>query len=187
MIPEHPFLFLSTAFSYPEADTLQSMSKALCSLAADLGMNNTAPGELAMPSHLELQAEYVRLFINAPGGVAAPPYASVYIQGSGILMQQGHDQALGFYRQAGLEPDDTAECNDHLSHELAFVGILIDSSKDAILADFLHDHLLQWYPRFLHRLQEAEPCPFYHLLGRVTDLCLKYTEKEVVHEQTTFS
>ncbi len=182
MSRDHPFLFLSTAFSYPETNTLQSMEPALCALAADLGMDNLPQGKLPTTSHQDLQAEYVRLFINALGGVPAPPYASIYIQGSGILMQQGYDQALAFYRQAGLEPADTSECSDHLSHELAFIGILIDSGQDALLAEFLRDHIMQWYPPFLHRLQRAEPFPFYSLLGRVTHLCLKYIEKEVVHE-----
>jgi len=183
MKDQHPFYFLSAAFVYPEQDNIKSISEVLNSLASDMGMDNVPQDTLNIPFE-DLQAEYVRLFINSPGGVAAPPYASIYIHNSGLLLQQGHDQALAFYRKAGLEPVESNEYGDHLSHELAFVGRLFDKNDDELLCEFLEEHLLKWYPDFLQRLLAANPCPFYSLLGQVTDLCLKHMKEkeEVAHE-----
>ncbi len=176
----HPFHFLSMAFSYPEStDNLLPAATALAALAEDLGLPPVPADSLVPVSLTDLQAEYVRLFDSAPGGVAAPPWASVYLGGSGILMQEGHEQALAFYRQAGVEPSVKSEYADHLVQELAFVGILIDEEQLSLLGRFLGQHLLRWYPDFQERLQGADPCPFYSLLGRVTDLCLHHTAKEV--------
>ncbi len=180
MSQDHPFHFLSAAFSYPRfGDSLLSAVTALAALATDLDLNAPPASALAPPSLTDLEAEYVRLFDNAPGGVPAPPWASVYLGGSNVLMQEGHDQALAFYRQAGIEPAGASEYADHLVQELAFVGILLDEKRPALLGRFLADHLLRWYPLFHQRLQEADPCPFYRLLGQVTHLCLHHTEKEV--------
>ncbi|MFP7756104.1 molecular chaperone [Thermodesulfobacteriota bacterium B35] len=180
MRQDHPFHFLSAAFSYPgQEDRLLPTATALTALAADLELQAPSAEELIPGPLPELQAEYVRLFDNAPGGVPAPPWSSVYLGGSSVLMQQGHDQALAFYRQAGIEPTGGNEYADHLIHELAFVGILLDRDRLSLLARFLDRHLLRWYPPFHRRLQEADPCPFYSLLGRVTDLCLHHIAKEV--------
>ncbi len=158
------------------------MSEALNSLALDIGTEHVPIDSLTNISFEDWQAEYVRLFTNSPGGVVAPPYASIYIQNSGLLLQQGHDQAIAFYRKAALEPIESSEYGDHISHELAFVGQLFDKNDDALINDFLQEHLLQWYPDFLQRLLTANPCPFYNLLGQVTDLCLKHMKEEVAHE-----
>jgi len=178
----HPFYFLSTAFSYPEHDNLKQMSAAVSALAWDMGMRDIEPEALNKNAHDELQAEYVRLFINAPGNVAAPPYASIYIQNRGILFQQGHGQAVAFYHKAGLEPVESGECGDHISHELAFIGQLLDEQNEPLLHDFLSKHVFKWYPFFLQRLLDSQPCLFYKILGQVTDLCLKQINKEVAHE-----
>ncbi len=180
MSQDHPFHFLAAAFSYPwTGESLSTTIKALAGLCADLGLGTTPVANLAPASLSELQAEYVRLFDNAPGGVPAPPWASVYLGGSNVLMQEGHDQALAFYREAGIEPAATSEYADHLVQELTFVGILLDEERFALLARFLAGHLLRWYPLFHQRLQQADPCPFYHHLGRVTDLSLHHIAKEV--------
>ncbi len=180
MSQDHPFHFLSTAFSYPGSDhRLEPAATALAGLAADLGLGDIRPADLAPARLADLQAEYVRLFDNAPGGVPAPPWSSVYLGGSHVLMQEGHDQALAFYRQAGIEPAAGGEYTDHLVQELAFVALLLDEERFGLLDRFLADHLLRWYPLFHRRLQDAGPCPFYHLLGRVTDLCLHHIAKEV--------
>ena len=184
MSDRHPFYFLSAAFAYPSHENQQQVAQALDSLAVDLGITKNEEILSSDMDHDELQVEYIRLFVNAPGGVAAPPYASIYVQGSGILMQQGHDQAMTYYRRAGLEPEDSEECEDHLRHELAFVGQLLDKGELTLLEGFLGDHLLQWFPDFLLRLQAAQPCSFYRLLGQITDVCLinlHTSYREVVH------
>jgi len=142
-------------------------------LSTDLGIElNRQEAELRI-SPTDLQAEYVRLFINSPAGIPAPPYASIYIGKRGILLQQGHDEAMGFYKLAGLETIESTECEDHIAFELAFIGHLIEDERLDLLHEFIHEHVLKWYPEFLERLQSAQPCHFYKILGQITGLCLQ--------------
>ncbi|RUM39896.1 MAG: hypothetical protein DSY80_11235 [Desulfocapsa sp.] len=179
---DHPFHFLSQLYSYPEQDSLQQNAATLNLLASDLGMGQIHPDEISGYSLLEMQAEYVRLFINSRDGVFAPPYASIYVNDAGILRQQGYDEALAYYAEAGVEAATTTESPDHIAHELGFVALLLDREQDELLDRFLNKHLLLWYPGFLQRLQQAEPCSFYSVLGQITDLCLRKIQKEVIHE-----
>ena len=179
----HPFHFLTLCFSYPEQDTLSQSAQTLCLLAADVGFIEGAVLDSFNATLPEIQAEYVRLFINAPGGTSAPPYASVYIDNAGILCQQGYNEALHFYAQAGLEPGETGESPDHIAHELAFLAHLLDSGQEGLAEKFIKDHLRRWYPIFLKQLLTADPHPFFSVLGQVTDLCLNHTMKEVVHDE----
>lgn len=180
---QHPFYFLSAAFTYPEHGDITPPFTALLALADDLGLDNLHPDKVGPLSLKWLQSEYVRLFINSPGGVPAPPYASIYIQNRGILLQHGHLQAMSFYQRAGLEPIKSSECEDHLAHELAFIGHLLDNGQIELLDEFLAEHVLTWFPDFLQRLLAAQPCRFYMILSQVTDLCIKHLiKKEAAHE-----
>ncbi|WP_456432822.1 TorD/DmsD family molecular chaperone [Thermosulfuriphilus sp.] len=135
----------------------------------------------------QLRAEYTRLFISAPFGAEAPPYASVYLSPEGLLFQRPHDEALSFYRQAGLEVEGAGEPADHLAFELAFVGRLLEEESGPLLDDFLHKHLLRWYPAFLKRLLAAEPHPYFGFLARLTGEVLQKLSEEVSHEKEAFS
>jgi len=174
----HPFHFLANCFSYPDEDIVEGTVEALSLLAKDLGLE-VEPEDFGLLSLSQQQAEYVRLFINGPGGVAAPPYASVYINNAGILRQQGYEQALAMYCRAGLEPRESSESPDHISHELAFIGLLVELGDSHLLDTFIEDHFSVWYPAFHDRLIRAEPIPFYEILAQVTDLCLHQIRKEV--------
>ncbi len=181
-MPTHPFFFLSESFSYPESDTITAKSEALVLLAKDIGFQVPAAKEMIPQSFIDFQSEYVRLFINAADGIFAPPYASIYVNNAGILHQQGYDDALSFYAKAGMAPTESEESPDHIAHELAFLGLLLDADNEDILASFLTRHLCVWYPSFLQRLQDAQPYLFYSVLGQVTDLYLTHLHKEVIHE-----
>ncbi len=178
MMPTHPFHFLANCFSYPEEGIVEGRTEALHLLAADLELDVDEHGLLPMTLQ-DQQAEYVRLFINGPGGVAAPPYASVYINNAGILHQQGYDQALAMYCRAGLEPVEGNESPDHIRHELTFIGLLMDLGDQQLLDTFIQDHFSRWYPAFYERLMLADPIPFYKILAQVTDRCLQQIYMEV--------
>ncbi len=176
---------LSQAFSFPEADLTESgLTGALIELARDLGFSDTPDIKIPMDA---AQAEYTRLFVNAPTGVPAPPYSSVYISGARILMQQGLEEAMKYYREAGVQPETGSEPADHISIELAFVGRLLETENIELLNRFLKGHLLLWYPHFLKRLLEAGPHPFYEMVARVTWQFLKNLSQEDSYEQTTVS
>lgn len=178
MMPTHPFHFLSNCFSYPEEGVFEGAAEALSLLAADMGLDSIIfnPGSLSL---VDQQAEYVRLFINGPGGVVAPPYASVYINNAGVLHQQGYDQALAMYCRAGLEPVEGSESPDHICHELTFIGLLMELGDHNLLDSFIQEHFSVWYPSFYERLMQSDPLPFYKILAQVTDRCLQQIYMEV--------
>jgi len=177
-MPTHPFYFLSHCFNYPDMDSFEKSAKVLSLLATDMDIQATV-SQLQETALVDQQAEYVRLFINGPGGMAAPPYASVYINNAGILKQQGYDQALAMYCRAGLEPTGGSESADHISHELAFIGLLLEQENEQLLNSFLQDHFFLWYPAFSERLMRSSPRPFYKILAQVTDQCLQQINTEV--------
>lgn len=120
----------------------------------------------------DVEADYVRLFVNAPGGVAAPPYASWYLEGR--LLGAAASWAAAAYARQGLEPaPDAGEPPDYLSTELEFMHFLCrhetaarttaDAQALALVLDaqaaFVHEHLARWMPLMLARTRSAKPGP----------------------------
>jgi len=179
------FYFLSECFFFPPADPRRSeIWEIFCSVAKNL--NLSVPTLNGLDEEF-LKTEYTRLFISAPFGTIAPPYASVYLSSEGLLFQRGHDEALSFYEQAGLRLEERGEPADHLAFELAFVGHLLEERKERLLEAFLRKHLLRWYPAFHRRLLAAEPHPYFEFLARLTGEVLQKLFEEVSYEEKTIS
>jgi TorA-specific chaperone len=129
----------------------------------------------------ELEAEYVRLFIAAGGGVAAPLYESCHAGGKPRVMGES---ALAMRRRladAGLELAGAAnEPPDHLAVELEYLYHLLatgwtgDDSGDAAGAGaagpaFAREVMLPWVGRFAAALDAGQPHPAY---ARCADMLL---------------
>lgn len=73
------------------------------------------------PRHLE--AEYVRLFVNALPEVPCPPWASVHLEGvlEGVCTRRVRD----LYRRWGVAPEGTP---DHFALEAAFLAGLLEAA-----------------------------------------------------------
>ena len=122
-----------------------------------------------------LAPEYMRLFVNARGGVPAPPYASYYL--TGLLAQEPTKEVLSLYAQEGLSPKGP-EPADHLSYELAFMAHLLSQGKKEVLKEFLRRHFWRWFPLFKAALLAANPHPFYRSLAEITEEVLRTLEEE---------
>jgi len=127
------------------------------------------------------QTEYVRLFVNSPEGVLAPPHASFYTEGS--LFGQAAQEALTHYERFRITPDTSAnEPPDHISYELEFLSFLCAMEQEALdqgrqedadglrkaQADFLCDLLIPWANRFCDRIVENANLAYYQLVGAFT-------------------
>ncbi len=156
-------LFLSHLWDYPRKELLALAREVL----AELGLLVEEPSLLAQ--------EYMRLFVNTPEGVPAPPYASYYL--TGLLAQEPAKEALSFYTREGLFPEGP-EPADHLSYELAFVAHLLSQGKKEALGEFLGQHFWRWFPRFKMALSAAKPHPFYLSLAEITEEVLRTLEEE---------
>ncbi len=171
---------LAQGFSYPGNGLQNGFFRALEEVADSLGV----ACNVQWPSVDELRETYTLLFINEPNGRLAPPFSSVYLDGQGILMSQGRDQAREFYQEAGLVPTSTTEPEDFLPMELAFVAELVEAGNRELLSRFLREHLLRWFPHFYRRLEALNPHPYYLLLAEVTSKLLNSINQEVLDETT---
>ena len=128
--------------------------------------------EFPSHSHAALESELVRLCVNAPGGIPAPPYASYYLDGS--LLGPSRDWVAEQYRRQGLETGaDAGQPADFVAIELEYLYFLCRHQRAARLtrdeaayaaaweaeAEFLREHLCRWLPRFAGSLAEASPPP----------------------------
>jgi len=131
-----------------------------------------------------LAVEYQRLF-----GFNLPPYESVFIDPSAMLMAPATGRVQSLYQQGGWNPPPEARTGapDHLGLELLALawGLEIsqthpsalsakNSSKEQTMVRRLHtEHLALWAPPFVLALGRLAPHPFYATLGDLTlDLIL---------------
>lgn len=147
--------FLSRLFAYPdEAPTAEDLAR----IGSEWGEDRSNGAFQA------LQAEYVRLFINALPEVTCPPYGSVYLEGA--LMGESTVRLRNLYARYGWQTDEMA---DHIAIELEFLALLADlGDEDAIREDYqlLWDHLLIWMPAFLQRVEANDRSGFYRAASR---------------------
>jgi TorA maturation chaperone TorD len=141
-----------------------------------------------------LEQGYVRLFVNAMGGIAAPLYASCYEdEADPHLMGDAAVRMRKTLLDLGISiSDDVGEPPDHLSIELEVLYYLLtqDSGPDHRVsitraADFAARSLLPWVNAFYLRLADEVHCRFYPLitavllgvLDVVANLCIDMVHK----------
>lgn len=114
---------------------------------------------------IPLAVEYQRLF-----GFNLPPYESVFIDPSSMLMAPATERVQFLYRDGGwqLPPGVRAGGPDHLGAELLALADWLDASQ-LELAQRLHTrHLALWAPVFVTTLWRLAPHPFYQTLSQLT-------------------
>jgi TorA maturation chaperone TorD len=119
---------------------------------------------------VNLAVDYQRLF-----GLNLPPYESVFVDPSAMLMAPATGRVRTLYQRAKWTPPATARAGaaDHLGLELlALADWLVEGQID--LAHQLHtEHLALWVPAFVLSLARLGPHPFYTTLSGLTlDLLL---------------
>ena len=118
------------------------------------------------------QEEYLRLFVNAPDGVAAPPYASFYTEER--LHGRATLEASSFYEQFGILPGgEGGEPPDYIVYELEFLSFLCtleEKEAEAVRSQgaFFHRHLAPWVDLFLTRVTQNSRLAYFQVLGAFT-------------------
>lgn len=125
----HIFRFLAQAMRYPDPawftnDFLTAYNGLLSAL--EWPTRENFPTTVSATLLEEIQVEYTRLFINAVPHVIAPPYASVFMNGS--LNGNWADATLKFYQQHGYGQTDK-EFPDYLITELDFMALLEEENQ----------------------------------------------------------
>ncbi len=177
--------FLASLFLFPKEDPWEKgIVDTLLSVAKDSGIDfSEDSGDVDSRSLDAIQAEYTRLFINSAQTKTVPPFASVYLDPSGLLCQRGLDEAMSFYNEAGLSPVSGTEPEDHVTYELNFLAELLDASKTDIACRFITQHLSRWYPAFQSRLLDAKPLFIYEIASRLSWLLVQNIREEVCNEE----
>jgi TorA maturation chaperone TorD len=154
-----------------------SVDPALEAIAARLG-----PAFAAQPVD-ELLVDYTRLFLG-PVAALARPYASVWLTGEILVMQDDTMGVLRLYEEAGFGVDENFnELPDHIAVELEFLYLLIFRENEARAAGddgalarftqlrrrFLDEHLGRWLGPFLLAAHDAAQTDFYETLAELTE------------------
>lgn len=123
----------------------------------------------AQEAFVEWEAEYVSLFVNAPGGVAVPLYQSVHDSEEGLVMGPAAQRMAARLETAGLSANlPQGQPADHLAVELEYLFLVLEeavSEEDRVALDeaaaFAREELVPWLERVTARLAQAAPDGLY--------------------------
>lgn len=128
------FFFFALAFRYPDERIYSELVTHMAAFSAFF--KKYAGAAPSIPPLIDLQAEYVSLFVNNKGFVPATLYVSTYL-GHGQLMGEAYFKLKQIMAESGFMMDDSiAELEDHLSVLLEFnasqLNVLIEKNADDI-------------------------------------------------------
>ncbi len=169
------FNFLAQATRYPQADWFNTefltvLNSFLKQLEVDSGQYDL-PAEVSEQFLEDVQVDYTRLFINGNPHVIAPPYGSMYIDGS--LNDTTADVTRTFYRKHGFDTT-TQEFPDHLTTELEFLSLEF-KEDNGVAQEFIKKLFLPWFEIFRDKVL-AEAATDYNKV--VVDLIDFFTRPE---------
>jgi TorA maturation chaperone TorD len=174
------YRFLAQSMKYPETSWFsEDFTRSFLSLLNALGGTEE---QAILQEHFsnsdnvieDLQIEYTRLFINGVPHVAAPPYASVYLDKS--LQGAFTAEILAFYHDKGCAMADNSDLPDHIVHELEFLSHLVEDGDLNGERDFLQRFFLKWFPLFRDRVLKEAHHPYYRMVITMIDYFTKEEE-----------
>jgi TorA maturation chaperone TorD len=133
----------------------------------------------------DLAVEYQRLF-----GFNLPPYESIFIDPSAMLMAPATERVKSVYQQANWTPPAGMRTGapDHLGLELLALADGLDAGQTGPAHRLHTEHLALWVPAFALALQRLSPHPFYATLADLSvDLLLStLPEAEIATNRDPF-
>lgn len=123
----------------------------------------------------DLQVEHTRLFINGVPHVAAPFYASIYMEKT--LRGPYSDRILSFYNTSGYNLKPGADLPDSIIHQLEFLSFIVRDQDREREIEFLSQFFLPWFPVFATRVKEEAQHPFYPIIISLIDFFTKEEEE----------
>jgi TorA maturation chaperone TorD len=144
---------------------------------------------IAQTSRDDIGADQARLFVTARDGVAAPPYASWYLDRQ--VRGPSCEWVRKVYAAQGIETDNTAgEPPDYIGAELEFLYFLTrhehaafitgdgDALRAAVVSQtvFVTRHLARWVPLFVAQIRAANPGPVFAAASNVLQAAVREAE-----------
>ncbi len=171
------YALLANCFHLPDEELIQALNELpesgsdLCSVLAHA---------VEIRDVESLRLDFSKLFIG-PYKLLAPPYGSVYLEGTNSVMGKSTVDALIRYKQEGVSVR-MKEAPDHIAIELEFMFFLISKEieglRDSDLGnaeayqkkqkDFLEVHLGTWIQQFTEKVETQAQTRFYKDLARST-------------------
>lgn len=165
---------LSGQTSSPPPDLGRAGIEGLVAADADL-----LAGVASADRAVEIESERVRLFVNAPGGVPAPPYGSWWLDG--VLDGASTQRVVAFYLREGLQNRGRTGPADYLGTELEFLGFLLQHQRAARFTsaddlerqsrereiEFIEAQMDPWVGSFCQAGCEATQDPFWGAFFRL--------------------
>jgi TorA maturation chaperone TorD len=156
-------------------ETLRSLDKSKGNLFSEIAMSASQANDIEA-----LRIDYSKLFIG-PYRLLAPPYGSVYLENTRMVMGNSTLDVRSKYAVEGLSVD-IKEAPDHITIELEFMHYLISREVEAILSsdsigaarylkkqkDFLDIHLGLWVSDFSNNIDINAETSFYRDLALQT-------------------
>jgi TorA maturation chaperone TorD len=148
-------------FAFPVSGSLSSVCTRLHPLCQH---RVTLPVNLTQDDWLEVEYDFNRLFVG-PMTLPAPPYAGIYLHAEPQVMGKCTLEVRQLYHQLGYEvPQENSLPDDHIAYEidaclLLFSCLSPTSAQHDALYWLAHDHLGQWLPRFIDRINNHAPTP----------------------------
>lgn len=160
----------------------RAMDAALQALAGhgDGSVPGSSPDDLA--------ADYAAIYLTY--ALRASPCESVWLDEDHLVMQGPTFAVREFYQRHEVQaPDWRAMSDDHITHELQFVALLLERGEEREAARFLKQHLMAWLPDFAQRVGQRAETPFYAALAALTlaacEQCQRWLPKVAVMPRVT--
>lgn len=129
------------------------------------------PNPISVAQLDDLAAEYAAIYLT--GAYQASPYESVWTDDEHLMCQASMFTLRKKYADAGLMVANwRSRPDDHFIFQLLFVAHLAQhaaSKQDwQAIADFLDQHLLSWYSKFVTLIAQRSQNQFYVMLNLLT-------------------
>lgn len=164
------FMFFSLAFRNPSSEIYNILKESL-PYFDELFLEYTDKTP-ELPDILDLQAEYVRLFVSNKDGVPASPYASVYLSSEGLLYGDCLIKLKKLMSETGFElKEGYKELEDNIYIILEYLSLMLerlDAEKEKAIKGFLITSYLFLQPmceRFCENIINNTTLNFYKALA----------------------
>ncbi|KLU62149.1 chaperone protein TorD [Peptococcaceae bacterium CEB3] len=161
---EELYLSFAGIFQRPRPDIARHLEELIDLWAQEIPSSEKVIGELrdfcrAFPAgearENALWGEYIPLFET--GHVEAPPYASVYLDGEGLVLGREAEEVRNFYLSSGYGlGSEQGELPDHLGVELEFLALLAGTGSWDAAQSFRQKHLLPFLRVILPKIRATE-------------------------------
>ncbi len=139
--------------------------------------------------YIELESEYIRLFINSADGIVAPLYQSCYEGSERLLMRNSAIEMSRRLENSGLSlSPEVADLPDHLCIELEYLYYLLSQKSTASKNNdeakaFLVSVLLPWVTKFVRTLDRDQKDVFYSSWSQLLMVVSKTIERYLASEE----